>query len=188
MPVFHVELNAFPKVATLFNQSGQQIGPVVLAWVQNQMVELDDEKWAPWESKITILEGREIPLGGLSMGRGWKTAAREGSDVTQRVLSEAREAIADGSVHGRPPAAPDAAAPAANGAPVPSGDLARDYPSRADEPVLAPAVALTGLLGAEPERLLIAWRAIAARAGGLAPSESLALAERELGREDGPQA
>jgi hypothetical protein len=51
----------------------------------------------------------------------------------------------------------------------------------------ASAAVLAGLLGAEAERLLAAWRAVAARTGGLAPSESLALAERELRREAPPE-
>jgi hypothetical protein len=48
-------------------------------------------------------------------------------------------------------------------------------------------VQLASLLGEDPAGLLAAWRAVAARASGLAPSESLALAERELrAGSDGP--
>jgi hypothetical protein len=202
MPIYHLELNAFPQVATLFNQTGQQVGAVVISWVQNQIVELDDEKWAPWEAKITIIEGPEIPLGGLSMGRGWKTALREGTDVTEKVLSEARDAIAESDSHGSSPSAPGDTVPAGNGGPVAAADLPRDYPTRAEEParrsgeVVASSGAsageadegeVSGLLGEEPDRLLAAWRAVAARASGLTPSESLALAERELARNEGPQ-
>jgi hypothetical protein len=196
MPIYHLELNAFPKVTTLFNQTGQQVGAVVIAWVQNQIVELDDEKWAPWEAKITIIEGPEIPLGGLSMGRGWKTALREGTDVTEKVLSEARDAIAESGSHGSSPVVPGDGARVGNGGPVPAADLPRDYPSRVEEPAVPTGEVaasvdeseLSGLLGAEPATLLSAWRAVAARASGLTPSESLALAERELARNEGRQA
>jgi hypothetical protein len=43
-------------------------------------------------------------------------------------------------------------------------------------------VQLGGLLGGDPVSLLAAWRELAGRSSGLAPSESLALAERELAR------
>jgi hypothetical protein len=51
---------------------------------------------------------------------------------------------------------------------------------------LALGVQLASLLGEDPAALLAAWREVAARASGLAPSESLALAERELRAGDGP--
>jgi len=168
MPTYHVELRNFPKTLTRFNQSGQQLGAIVLPWVENRILEMDDDKWAPWESTITILEGPPIPIGGLSMGRGWKTALREGSDVTDRVLDEARRAVADGSAYVPGPAEDDAPPAAA-----------------AEAANAEPAVAL--LLGSEPERLLAIWRAVAARTAGLAPSESLALAERELQSEARPE-
>jgi hypothetical protein len=41
-------------------------------------------------------------------------------------------------------------------------------------------VELAALLGPDATRLLAAWREVAARASGLSPSESLALAERQL--------
>ena len=179
---YHVELRKFPRTVTSFNQSGEQVGALVLLWVQDRIVEVNDEKWAPWESTITILEGPEIPLGGLSMGRGWKTALREGTDVTERVLAEARRALA-------PDGAPEPP-PAARAAEPPAGADAEDYPSLAGNAAPAapePPPELAGLLGAEPARLLAAWRAVASRTGGLTPSESLALAERELLREDRPQ-
>jgi hypothetical protein len=45
---------------------------------------------------------------------------------------------------------------------------------------LALGVELASLLGPDASRLLAAWREVAARASGLSPSESLALAERQL--------
>jgi hypothetical protein len=190
MPVYHVELRSFPKAATLFNQSGLQVGALVLPWVQDRIVELDGEKWAPWESTITILEGPAIPVEGLSMGRGWKTAQHEGADVTERILTEARAALADGS-------AQQPAADTALEAQETTQPAAVDYPSRAGEsarpadPGVASAPAdppLGALLGPEAPRLLAAWQAVTSRASGLAPSETLALAERELRSQSDPPA
>ncbi|MCW3065102.1 MAG: hypothetical protein JWN32_2274, partial [Solirubrobacterales bacterium] len=92
----------------------------------------------------------------LTMGRGWRTAERRGEDVTERMLAAAK-----------------AAAPAQE-RPSP-GSVA---PGIADP--LALGVQLASLLGKDAGRLLDAWRAVVARSAGLSPSESLALAEREI--------
>jgi hypothetical protein len=99
------------------------------------------------------------------MGRGWRAAQRESQDVTERVLAAARQAA---TVPAQPPAErpPDAALPA-------------------DPLVLG--VQLAALLGDDPARLLAAWRAVVTRSSGLAPSESLALAEREVARGAGTE-
>ena len=183
MPTYHVEMRHFPRVQTRFNQTGEEVGAIVLLWVQDQIVEVDDEKWAPWESSITIIEGPSIPIGGLSLGRGWNTAQRQGTDVTVRVLDEARNALADGSAYTPPWSVPPRAGLA--GA---ADRSAQDYPSKTGGPLEPepPPAEIAALLGAEPGRLLAAWRAVSDRTGGLAPSESLALAERELQREHRP--
>ncbi len=98
MASYHVEVQEFPRSANRFNMSGQEIGAVLLAWAQERVFALGDQKWNPQTAKLTVIEGPEIPVTSLSMGRGWPTAVREGQDVTGRVLAEAREAIVDGSV------------------------------------------------------------------------------------------
>jgi hypothetical protein len=163
MAIYHVELRKFPRTVTRFNQTGQQVGALVLPWVQDRIVEVDGDKWAPYESTIAILEGPEIPIAGLSMGRGWATAKREGTDVTERVLAEARAALADGSAAGSRSSFTE---PPVDTRSAPTRDLGLDE-----------------LLGSESARLLSAWSAIVARTGGLKPSESLALAEIELQRD-----
>ncbi|HEX4438006.1 MAG TPA: hypothetical protein VH061_14550 [Solirubrobacteraceae bacterium] len=188
MPTYHLELRKFPKTLTRFNQSGQQIGAIVLPWIQERILDIDGEKWAPYESTILILEGPAIPVDRLSMGRGWRTALREGTDVTERILAEARQALADGG-------ATAADAPATPVGPMSSpqeSGPAEDYPTAApaahdpaDGDQLALGVQLGGLLGGDPIPLLAAWRELAGRSSGLAPSESLALAERELARRHG---
>jgi hypothetical protein len=181
--VYHLELRQFPKRLQRFNFSGTGIGAVLLPWVQERVIELDEQKFSPHHATITVIEGPEIPIEQISMARGWRTVEREGKDVTQRVLAEAREALASGAageggdavagggVSGAPSAAagrPAAGAGASGAAPDP----------------LALGVEIASLLGEQPSRLLAAWRAVAARSSGLSPSESLALAERELARED----
>lgn len=180
MPVYHLEIRKFPKALTRYNQTGAQIGAIVLQWVQGYVLDLDDQKWRPEEATITILEGPSIPLDQLSMGRGWRTAQRDGEDVTQRILAEARQALADGSAGAATAQGGVAASPPAAAAPAGTPPAATSDP-------LALGVELAGLLGADAVRLLAAWRGVASRTGGLAPSESLALAERELRAEDDPQ-
>jgi len=172
MPVYHLEIRKFPKALTRFNQSGPQLGAVVLQWVQEKIIDLDDQKWNPLEATITILQGPPIPVENLSMGRGWRTALRDGEDVTERVLAEARQALADGSVGQSLSAAPAQPGSATAGA----------------QPLdpLTLGVELAGLLGPDASELLAAWRAVARRSNGLSPSESLALAERELRSSEPP--
>jgi hypothetical protein len=196
MSVYHVQLRKFPKAAMRFNQSGQQVGAIVLPWVQERIVEVDDSKWSPHDATLTIIEGDSIPIEGISMGRGWRTAQREGEDVTERILAEARQALADGSAPaGSAPgvAAPPSAAEPQSPAQAPPGPAAASTgaPAEAQSPTQAPSgadqlalgVELGGLLGPDASRLLSAWREVASRSSGLAPSESLALAERELREE-----
>ena len=191
MATYHLQLRHYPRACTRFNQTGQQVGAVVLPWVQEKVFELDGEKWAPYDSTITIIEGPEIAVERLSMGRGWATAQREGSNVTERVLEEARQAIADGSAHGQSGGEaghPASSPPRSAAPPEPSRDypsLARReqsaLPSTAEQADSVPA-SLEALLGPDSAQLAAAWRAVCARTAGLAPSESLALAERELQR------
>jgi hypothetical protein len=174
--VYHLGLRHFPRNTTRFNLGGVEIGAIALPWVQEKFIELEDEKWSPHEATLTIIEGPLIPIEGISMGRGWRTALREGEDVTERVLAEARQALSDGTVTPTPP-------PGHNGPPVFAQEPAVESTERPVEPPadpLALGVELAGLLGPEAPALLGAWREVVARSSGLAPSESLALAEREL--------
>ena len=233
MASYHVEIRDFPRNAAHFNMSGPEVGNVLLSWAQQRTFELGGQRWNPETAEITVIEGPEIPIPSLSLGRGWPTAVREGQDVTNRVLAEAREAIVDGSVARmtqaqeaqaaaqareaeapsqaapEPAAAQDAAAealPAQDAVPEAfpgEGAPPQTLPWEGDAPGPAPldeasgeaalagveggeadqlalGVELAALLGADAARLLAAWREVAARASGLSPSESLALAERQL--------
>jgi hypothetical protein len=178
MASYHIELRDFPRNLTRFNLTGPEVGPIALTWADDRMLTFGDEKWSPANASLTILEGPSIPIERLTMGRGWTIAQREGQDVTERVIAEAREQI-------RQAAAPSAANGHTGAQSVPDPPaLASATPAvpatPAAEDPLAVGVDLAGLLGPGAGSLLAAWRAVAARSTGLAPSESLALAEREL--------
>jgi hypothetical protein len=160
--MYHVELRQFPRNANRFNLSEQDLRMVVEPWVHERIFEFGELKWSPAEANLIVIEGPQIPIPRLSMGRGWRIALRQGVDVTERVLAAGREQYA-----APPPYVPGAEAIA--------------------DP-LGLAVELASLLGSNPSGLLTAWRTLAARSPGLAPSETLALAERELGGESSPAA
>ncbi|MCW3025877.1 MAG: hypothetical protein JWM29_1309 [Solirubrobacterales bacterium] len=154
--MYHVELRQFPHNHSRFNLTEPELRALTLPWAREQVVEVGERKWSPQQAKLTILEGPQIPVEQLSMGRGWRTAQRDGEDVTERLLDEARRVVA-AEAH-------------AGGAAGPSG--------LADP--LALGVQLASLLGDDPARLLAAWRDAVAARPELSPSESLALAEREI--------
>jgi hypothetical protein len=204
--MFHVELRHFPHSAWRFNLSEQELSTIVQPWVREQVVDMGERKWSPHLAKLTILEGPKLDVTELSMGRGWRSAQRRSEEVTQRVLEAARDAMQGtafiGGVPAVAPAAPmtgagSGAEPAVSGAlpamsarPTPSGSPVSAVPTGPaaaaglSDPV-ALGVQLAALLGPDPMALLEAWRAAAASSPGLAPSDSLALAERARRRASG---
>ncbi len=151
-------MRQFPHNAWVFNLSEDELLQFVVPWSREQWIELGERKWNPHQARMTVLEGPHLPVGELSMGRGWRNAQHQSQDVTERVLARAR-ALQPG---------PGSASAAAG---VAADNLA------------APAVADAELhpwLGADPPALLAAWRLAAQRRPELTPSESLALAERTL--------
>ncbi len=162
MASYHIEVRDFPRNVNRFNMSGQEIGALLLAWAQERVFELGDQRWNPQTAEIIVIEGPEIPVSGLSLGRGWPTALREGQDVTQRVIAEAREAIVDGSVarmaqEVEAPAAPESA---------PAQDPAQPAPVEPAPPPLdegSGEAALAAVEGPEVDEL-----AAGRRAGGAA--------------------
>lgn len=182
--MYHVELRHFPHNAWRFNLSEQELAAIVQPWVREQAIDVGERKWSPHLARLTLLEGPKLDLTELSMGRGWRSAQRRSEDVTERVLDAAREAM-----HGHVPeegvgavasaAAVNQAAAAAAAASAPAAAA----PALNDP--IALGVQLAALLGPDPTALLDAWRAAAAGSPGLAPSDSLALAERVLRRAGG---
>ena len=160
--MFHVELRQFPHNHARFNLSDADVVALVDPWVRERWVEFGERKWNCNQAKLTIVEGPELPVQKLAMGRGWRTAQREGEDVTERVIAAATGAMERAAAPGG----------ASNGV-AGSGSGALTDP-------LALGVQIAMLLGDDPTGLLEAWRAAAASAPALAPSESLALAEQRL--------
>ena len=152
--MFHVEMRQFPHNFCSFNMGDDEVRAIVEPWIRDRPVEFGERRWSPLDARLTILEGSELTLQQLSMGRGWRAAQRTSEDVTERVLAAARQAAAT------------AAAQASSVSGV--------------SDALAFGVQIASLLGSDPTRLLEAWRAAAAESPGLAPSETLALAERNL--------
>jgi hypothetical protein len=156
--MFHVEMRQFPHNFCSFNIGDDELRAIVDPWIRDRPVDFGERRWSPLEARLKILEGPELTLQQLSMGRGWQAAQRVSEDVTERVLDSARQWAANA-------AAPALAAPAAAAG---IGDP------------LAFGFQIASLLGSDPTRLLEAWWAAAADSRGLAPSETLALAEHKL--------
>ena len=152
--MYHVEVRQFPHNSCRFNLTDAELRPVLESWVREQAVEFGERKWSPHTARLTILEGPELALRDLTMGRGWRAAQRASEDVTERVLASARTSqIGDPGKAGEPAALSDP---------------------------LAAGVQIAALLGPDPGRLLDAWRAAAASSPGVSPSQALALAEESL--------
>lgn len=205
--MFHIELRQFPHNACHFNLSEPQLRSLVLPWVREEWIEIGERKWNPNQAKLKIVEGPELPLDQLTMGRGWRHAEREGQDVTERVLGAVREQVEMAAlaaeqeqpgVLGRPAvrggagvgeqagAAGDAQAQAAAPAPASAqagaaGRLAP--PASADDPALLAdslGLELLALLDDGPTPLSRVWLLAGARLPGRPASDRLALAERAI--------
>jgi hypothetical protein len=166
--MYHVELHQFPHNMSRFNLTDVELDAIVQPWAREQLVEFGERKWSPQQARLTVLDGPRIPLEQLTMGRGWRAAQRQSEDVTEAVLAAAREALA----------APQPPAPLPDASPQPRTQEPAQAAPLADP--LALGVQLASLLGEDPGGLLSAWKEVAARSSGLSPSESLALAERQM--------
>jgi hypothetical protein len=173
--MYHIELRQFPHNVCRFNLSDQELGAVVAPWVSEQFVEVGERKWRTDQARLTILEGPQLGMNQLTMGRGWRAAERQCEDVTERLLAEAKRALAAGAAGPVTGVASQRAVPGLSQPPTPGASGTQPL---ADP--LALGVQLAALLGQDPAALLSAWREVAARSTGLSPSESLALAEREI--------
>jgi len=161
--VYHIELRQFPHNLCRFNLAeGELRATIVEPWAREQWIELGDRKWNPHQAKLTVLEGPHLPVGELSLGRGWRAAQRQGRDVTERVLAAARGAV-DVEMH------------------EPIASLQEAQPS-ADDALLADSLGLEllTLLGAGQVPLRRAWELAHARHPERTASQCLALAERAV--------
>ncbi len=180
----HVELRQFPHNMCRFNLSAGELRAIVEPWAHGEWVEVGERKWSPHQAKLTVLEGPELAMEQLTMGRGWRAAQRQGEDVTERVLEAARAAGQAGAMrvaaHGRTQAgaAGGSQTQSAQGSTSAAGVQGPGAAAAAGEEALARE--LGPLLGDEPATLLAAWRLLAADDSGRRPSECLAAAERAV--------
>jgi hypothetical protein len=164
--MFHVELRQAPHHLHRFNLSENELQSTLLApWVAGAPIEMGERVWDPSTGSILVLEGPEIPIGRLTMGRGWAVAVREGADVTAQAIAGARQALAEAAAAQATAAAGSSGATGSAGATAPAGiALATQIPP-ADAAVLADALGLELLrgLGQTPMSLPAAWRVAAER-------------------------
>jgi hypothetical protein len=153
---YHIELRQFPHNFCRFNLTEHQLRAIVEPWAAGGQVELGDRKWSLHRAKLTILEGPEIPISQLTMGRGWPVAQRQSEDVTGRVLAGTKQ-----------PERPPAQLPARDSSP--GGSLADSL-----------ALEVLSALADGPASLAEAWRLAAARSPHSSAVESLALADQAL--------
>src|SRR5580698_7989525 len=98
--MYHVELRQFPHNFCRFNLTERELREAVLdAWARGEWFEFGERKWNPHQAKLTVLEGPQIALERLSMGRGWHVAVREGEDVTEQLLAATRDVGDPGAVN-----------------------------------------------------------------------------------------
>jgi len=80
--MYHLQVRQFPNHATRFNLSEQEVRAVLEPWARGKIVEVGERKWAPERATLTVLEGPELGLAQMAMGRGWRAAERSSEDVT----------------------------------------------------------------------------------------------------------
>lgn len=160
--MFHIELNQAPHRLHRFNLDQRELQTSVLEpWVRGAHIEMGERVWDPSVASVVVLEGPEIPIGRLTMGRGWSVAQREGADVTAQAIAGVRQVLTDAAAEAaRQQVSASAAAPAA-----PSGIAAPAQIAPADAAVLSDALGLEILraLGETPMSLPAAWRTAAQR-------------------------
>lgn len=163
--MFHIELRQGPHRLHRFNLGEQELRAAVLEpWVRGEQIEQGERIWDPTAATILLLEGPEIPIGQLTMGRGWSIALRESAEVTAQALAQVKEGLVAAA------AAAAEAAVAANASPsAPRGAIAQSAASTqiaaADAAVLSDALGLELLreLGETPMSLAATWRVAAER-------------------------
>jgi hypothetical protein len=86
--VYHVELREFPSNTHAYNLDAERLRETVLEpFARGEIFQLGGRAWVPQRTNLTILEGEQLPLHALSMGRGWNNARRKGKDVTAELLA-----------------------------------------------------------------------------------------------------
>ncbi len=94
--MFHVEMRAGIQVVREFNLSTERLWVGFLApLVGNQDFSVEGHEFTPRSTRVKVYEGPSLRPDQLSLGRGWQNVERTASDVTERVLEQAREHAAE---------------------------------------------------------------------------------------------
>ncbi len=83
---FHVEVSSPLHHARVFNVADAELQQILSLWISAQIFELGEQEWEPRESKLTILEGKQLEGPDLAFGQGWSNALRSAEDVTARMI------------------------------------------------------------------------------------------------------
>jgi hypothetical protein len=175
--VYHIELRQSFHNLCHFNLDAGALGAIVKAWTTDPWVEIEGRKWNPQQARLRIIEGPELPLAQLTMGRGWRAAERQGTDVSERILAAATEA-ARAAAQGGPQQAAGQQGVSEQGAPR-QGAAQQAVPDAALE-ADSLGLELLSLLADGPAPLYYAWRLAAKRLPERTPGEALMLAERSV--------
>ena len=88
---YHIEIKAFPNVARAFNLDRAALDArFVRPWVDGELIEFDDRRWAPDKTTLTVLSGPEIGAAARGLGRGWGEVTRHSENVTEAIIAEVR--------------------------------------------------------------------------------------------------
>jgi hypothetical protein len=184
--MYHVELRQFPHNFCRFNLTERELSETVLdGWARGEWIELGERKWNPHQANLTVLEGPQLPVQQLSMGRGWRNAVRQGSDVTEQLLAGARSALGPPSGVVPPNAVTGAVVPPDQMLPRQSLAEVGGAPGAARDDAALDARLVADSLGLEllaslaggPVPLATVWRLARKRYPELVVSDCLRLAE-----------
>lgn len=90
--MFHVELRQFPHQTRAFNLTRDELdAQIVGPWIAGEPLDLNEYRWLPDRATLTIYEGPLLEVADMGLGRGWQNVTRQGREVTQEVLIEARD-------------------------------------------------------------------------------------------------
>jgi hypothetical protein len=185
--MYHVELRQFPHNFCRFNLTEGELRETILhAWARGEWIELGERKWSPHQANLTVLEGPQLPVEQLSMGRGWRNAVRQGWDVTKELLATARvEASAPGGARATAEVGSSSASVPEQqtaGERAPTHDEATGRESALDLRLVGDSLGLEALakLDEKPVPLVVVWRLARERYPERSVSDCLKLAEHAV--------
>jgi hypothetical protein len=92
--MYHVELREFPHNTHAYNLDAPRLQTEIVGhWVRGEIFNFAERDWIPQRTELKILEGPELPLNQMGLGRGWTNAEKRGKDVTAQVLGAARATL-----------------------------------------------------------------------------------------------